>query len=192
MKKTAGSPLQSSPSVGMIETTSGATRFLARAIAALNWDWWTNALGMFTTPLSRGLTLKWGSRYELEVGPRYGRMFLRIPKQRPETFLLKMPVVGQNFGYLFFTHRLHRNAIRQAVAFVGTRTIQFQADKEGFSTLRNNRNRKTLDQLGNVRAGLGPDTGPRAGKECQIFAKDLIGRDDFVRRDAAAEFMACR
>jgi hypothetical protein len=32
---------------------------------------------------------------------------LRIAKQRPETFLLKMPVVGENFGQPLLAHRLH-------------------------------------------------------------------------------------
>ena len=45
--------------------------------------------------------------------------FSRIPKHCPETFLLKMPVVGENLVQPFLAHRLHRNAIDQAVAFVG-------------------------------------------------------------------------
>jgi hypothetical protein len=30
-----------------------------------------------------------------------------LAEERPETFLLKMPVVGQYIGDLFFAHRLH-------------------------------------------------------------------------------------
>jgi hypothetical protein len=40
---------------------------------------------------------------------------LGISKQRPETFLLKVPVVGEHFGQSFFAHRLHRNAIDETI-----------------------------------------------------------------------------
>jgi len=53
MKKTAGSPLQSFPSVGIIPTTWGARLCAARATAASNRACWANAVGTYTTPLSR-------------------------------------------------------------------------------------------------------------------------------------------
>ena len=51
---------------------------------------------------------------------------LRIPKQRPESFLLEMPVVRQNLRQSFLPHRLHRYAIDQAVPLVGTCRVKFQ------------------------------------------------------------------
>ena len=50
-------------------------------------------------------------RLALSETRREQGMGLRIAKQRPEPFLLKMPVVGKNLGQPFFTHRLHRNTI---------------------------------------------------------------------------------
>ncbi len=98
-----------------------------------------------------------------------------------------MPVVGRNLNQPFVAHRLHRNAIDQAVPFVGTGPVQFQACKEGFPALRNNQNGEALDRIGDVSASLGPDAGPRAGKKCQILTKHFIGRDYFVGREGTAE-----
>src|ERR1035438_5081891 len=64
-------------------------------------------------------------------------------KQGAKTFLLKMPVVGENFGQPFPEHRLHRNAIRQAVALVGPRPVELQPGKEGLPALRNHLNNDT-------------------------------------------------
>ena len=48
---------------------------------------------------------------------------LGIAKQSPKTFLLKMPVFGENLCQAFLAHRLHRDAIDQAVAFVGAGAV---------------------------------------------------------------------
>jgi hypothetical protein len=45
-------------------------------------------------------------------------------KQRPKALLLKMPVVRKCVSQPFSPHCLHRNAIRQAIAFVGEVTGQ--------------------------------------------------------------------
>ena len=44
---------------------------------------------------------------------------LRITKQRAKTLLLEVPVIGERFGQAFPAHRLHRNAIDQALTLVG-------------------------------------------------------------------------
>lgn len=49
-----------------------------------------------------------------------------IAEQRAEAFLLEMPVVCEDLGDPALPHRVHRNAIRQAVAFVQTHTVQIQ------------------------------------------------------------------
>ena len=54
--------------------------------------------------------------------------------------LLKMPVIGEGFGQPFLAHRLHRNAIDQAVPFVGTRFVKGHAGKKRIAALRNNAN----------------------------------------------------
>jgi hypothetical protein len=65
---------------------------------------------------------------------------LRTAIQRPETFLLKMPVVGKNLGQPLFAHRLHRNTIDQAVPLVGAGTIELETGEERFATLRDDAN----------------------------------------------------
>src|ERR1039457_6384514 len=76
----------------------------------------------YRTKRCGGLGSRWG------LGS--GRVFLRIPEQRPEIFLLKMPVVRENLGQPFLTHRLHRNAIDQAVSFIGTGAVELQTGKK--------------------------------------------------------------
>src|SRR5271165_2091466 len=55
MKKTAGSPRQSFPRVGMMSTTCGASRNAARPTAAWNRGCCAKARGRYTKPLSRVL-----------------------------------------------------------------------------------------------------------------------------------------
>src|SRR5436305_4352543 len=42
----------------------------------------------------------------------------RCSEQGTVAFLTKMAVIGQNVGDAALTHNIHRNAIRQAVAFI--------------------------------------------------------------------------
>jgi hypothetical protein len=60
---------------------------------------------------------------------------LSFAEDRPETFLLKMPVVGEHFIQAIAPHDLHRNAIRQAIAFIWTRPVKIQAGEKQISTL---------------------------------------------------------
>ena len=48
-----------------------------------------------------------------------------IPEQHAEAFLLEVTVVCQNIADAFAAHRLHGNAVCQAVAFIESRSIEF-------------------------------------------------------------------
>ena len=50
-----------------------------------------------------------------------------VPKERPETFLLEVAVIGQDFCNGVATHRLHRNTIHQAVLLILALTVEFEA-----------------------------------------------------------------
>jgi hypothetical protein len=63
-----------------------------------------------------------------------------IPEQGAETFLLKMPVVGQYVNQTFAPHGLHRNAIRETVALVGTARVRIETAEERFTGLRDHLN----------------------------------------------------
>jgi hypothetical protein len=60
------------------------------------------------------------------------------PKEGREALLREMAVVGQRLDDPFFAHRVHGNAIGQAVALVGPRAVEFQARKKGLPALWNN------------------------------------------------------
>lgn len=49
---------------------------------------------------------------------------LHIPEQRPKSLLFKVPVIREHFGQALPSHRLHRNAVRQAVTFVRTAVVE--------------------------------------------------------------------
>jgi hypothetical protein len=72
----------------------------------------------------------------LIAAPRGKGVNLEIPEESPETLLLKMPVIGENLGQPFLAHRVHRNAINQAVAFVGAGPVELQAGAERLLALR--------------------------------------------------------
>jgi hypothetical protein len=49
---------------------------------------------------------------------------LYIPEQRSESFLFKVPVIREHVSQAFAPHRLHRNAVRQALTFIRTAIIE--------------------------------------------------------------------
>lgn len=65
---------------------------------------------------------------------------LYVPEQRPESFLFKVPVVREDVAQTFPPHRLHRNAIRQAITFIRAAVVERQALREGTPALRYNAN----------------------------------------------------
>jgi hypothetical protein len=64
----------------------------------------------------------------------------RIPKERPETFLLEMPVVRQGNGQPLPAHGQHRDTIRQTIAFVRAAPVQFEAGEKRLMALRDDAN----------------------------------------------------
>ena len=55
---------------------------------------------------------------------RRGGDFSQVSEQRAKTFLLEMPVIGENLGDPALPHGLHRDAIGQTIAFIETHTVQ--------------------------------------------------------------------
>jgi hypothetical protein len=53
--------------------------------------------------------------------------------------------------------------------------------------LRDDQYSEALEQIGDISAGLRANAGPSTGKERQVFTKDFVGCDDFVRREGAAQ-----
>ena len=50
-----------------------------------------------------------------------------FPEESTETFLLEMGIIRKHLGDALVTHRLHRNAVRQAVTLVQTHAVKIQA-----------------------------------------------------------------
>ncbi|MGA2740598.1 MAG: hypothetical protein ABSG65_24575 [Bryobacteraceae bacterium] len=47
-----------------------------------------------------------------------------------KSFLLEVPIIGERFGQAFPPHRLHGNAIGQAVTFVGPLAVKIEAGQK--------------------------------------------------------------
>src|ERR1017187_4866403 len=56
--------------------------------------------------------------------------------------------VGEYLGQPFLAHRLHRDAIDQAIAFVGTCAVQFKPGDKGIVALRNDTYTRITQQIG--------------------------------------------
>jgi hypothetical protein len=98
-----------------------------------------------------------------------------------EAFLLEMAVVGENVGQAFPPHRLHRNAVRQAVTLVGTLNVKIETGQEGSAALRNHPDRGTGQNVSDAYTGFTPHRLVLGGEKGQIFRQYLVGRDDGVR-----------
>ena len=58
-----------------------------------------------------------------------------IPEQSAKTFLLKMAVVGQYVGQAFAPHGRHRNAVCEAIAFVGMAGVKIETGEKRLTGL---------------------------------------------------------
>lgn len=56
-------------------------------------------------------------------------------EQGPETFLLEMTVIRERLGQPFPAHRLHGDAIGEAVALIGTLRVEIEPGQKGGSAL---------------------------------------------------------
>ena len=93
------------------------------------------------TPLQNNVLYVVASFHRIKKDPAILDDFFRTasrPKQRPEPFLLKMPVIREHVRKPFPAHRLHRDAIRQAVAFVRPSLVETQPFEKALAALRNN------------------------------------------------------
>jgi len=101
-------------------------------------------------------------------------------KQRPEAFLFEMLVVGENFFQSFPLHRLHRNAIDQAVAFVRAGEIKIETEHEAFMALRNDANLRVGENGFDRHPGPASKMLRRTREKRQVLAKHFFCRHDIV------------
>ncbi len=103
-------------------------------------------------------------------------MSLGSAEQHLEPFLLKVSIIGENVGQSFVAHRLHRNAISQAVAFIGAGFVQREAGEKIFRDVGSDPDRWEGQSAANVGGSLAPEMLAPLGKEIQILGDDLFGR----------------
>lgn len=65
-----------------------------------------------------------------------------------------MPVVGKDLGQSFLAHRLHGDAIREAIAFIGPRSVESHAGEKRFPTLRNDLDARVFEDALDVVTAL--------------------------------------
>jgi hypothetical protein len=110
------------------------------------------------------------------IGANGGRP--QIAEQRTEAFLLKMPVVGENFGQPFLAHRLHRNAICQAVAFVRPRSVESHAGEKRGPALRNHTDAGIIENALSICKGFAAHRFGSRRKEGEILHQNFIGGNE--------------
>ena len=109
---------------------------------------------------------------------RFGRK-TQSTEKGVKAFLLKMPVVGENFGQPFPPHRLHRNAIRQAVALVGTGSIELPGRQEttpGSAGPREQRNSSRMRST--LPHALRRNCSGAVAEKSEVFGQHFVGCND--------------
>jgi len=105
-------------------------------------------------------------------------MGLRIAEQRAKTLLLEVPVVGEDFGQPFLAHRLHRNAICQAVPLVGPRLVESHSGEKLFPALRNDTDARSVKNTLGIYNGFAAHLLGRRCKKGKIVGQHFIRGDD--------------
>lgn len=86
-------------------------------------------------------------------------------------------IVRENFGDAFMLHRLHRNAVGQAVLFVGAGFVKRQTREEGVAGLRMDCDGRLLVKATYESGGTLPEQRPGLAEGRQDFGQDFIGRN---------------
>ena len=89
-----------------------------------------------------------------------------------------MPVVGKNLGQSFLAHRLHGDAIRQAVAFIGPRCVESHAGEKRLATLRNDLDTWVFENVLGVCNSFAAHRLGSCRKEGKILGQHLIRGDE--------------
>ena len=92
-----------------------------------------------------------------------------------------MPVVGEDFRQPFLAHRLHRNAIRQAVALVEAVAVEAEAREKRGPAMRDYANGWVFENILCVVARRPPKVLPPPAEIIQIFNDDGFRGDDRAR-----------
>jgi hypothetical protein len=98
-----------------------------------------------------------------------------------------MPVLGERVGQLFIAHRLHRNTIAQAVAFVNARLVQGHACQKIFMGVRDDLDSLRPGRDADIAGSLAPERLAPLGK-MQVLDHDQFGRDNFGRSQGRDKF----
>lgn len=94
-----------------------------------------------------------------------------------------MPVVCENIREPFAAHRLHRNAIGQAIALVEPRFVKSQARKKAFMGVRDNGHGRQSQRAAYIGGRLAPEMLTPFREKIQVFGDHLLGSDDLRRTE---------
>ena len=94
----------------------------------------------------------------------------------------------QDFTDAILPHRLHRNAVGQAVSLVGTSLVEGQAGKERLVRLRMNRDGRISMEIANKVNRFLPEHSARFGKCVENLGQDLFGCDQVASPEGTAGF----
>ena len=89
-----------------------------------------------------------------------------------------MTVVGKSLGQSFLAHCLHRDAICQAVAFIGPRCVESHAGEKRFPTLRNDLDTGVFENALDVCNSFAAHLLGTRRKEGKILGQHFIRGDD--------------
>jgi len=89
-----------------------------------------------------------------------------------------MPVIGKNFGQSVLAHRLHGDAIRQALAFIGPRSVESHAREKRFPTLRNNLDARVFENALGIGNSFAAHRLGSHREEGKILGQHFIRGDD--------------
>jgi hypothetical protein len=104
-----------------------------------------------------------------------------------KAFLREMMVIAEDVCQALAAHRLHGDAVRQAVLLIETRFVQGQRIEERGMTLGNDRNVWIVQHMPDRPRCLFPDLRPGRTTEGEIFRQHLLDGIEVVRRESLAE-----
>ena len=111
-------------------------------------------------------------------------------EQFDKPFLREMFVMGQDFGDALLPHRLHRNAVGQAVFLVRAGFVEVQAGKECLAGLRVNRDGRIGIEIADKINRFLPENSTGLAKSVEHLGQNLFGRDQMASQEGMAGFLS--
>src|SRR5262249_21729146 len=112
---------------------------------------------------------------------------LQSLEQDVKPFLCEMVIVGEDIRQSLTAHRLHGDAIRQAIMLIKTGSVKSEGIEKRGMALRHNGDVRIIEHVKNCLHGVFPNMRPGSAIEGQVLGQHFVNSIEMVITERPAE-----